>query len=136
MQKLIANTWKGYAENRELSYIQYWDVNNSFGWWMALKLPVNNFECIKDISQFNKDFIKRYNEKSEKWYFLKIDVQFNEKLQELHNDLLSLPERMKMGKFEKPVANLHDKKRICDTHKKFLVHIKKIKTGIKSWIRF
>ena len=77
---------------------------------MALKLPVNNFECIKDISQFDKDFIKRYNEKSEKWYFLKIDVQFNEKLQELHNYLLSLLDRMKMEKFEKLVANLHDKK--------------------------
>ena len=33
---------------------------------MLQKFPVSNFECIKDISQFNKDFIKRYNEKSEK----------------------------------------------------------------------
>ena len=34
---------------------------------------------------------------------------YNEKLHELHNDLPFLPERMKIEKFEKLVANLHDK---------------------------
>ena len=29
---------------------------------MLQKLPVNNFEWIKDTSQFNEDFIKNYNE--------------------------------------------------------------------------
>ena len=32
---------------------------------MSQKLPVNNFVWIKDISQFNKDFTKNYNEESE-----------------------------------------------------------------------
>ena len=32
----------------------YWDVNNLFGWAMPEKLPVKNFEWIKDISQFHK----------------------------------------------------------------------------------
>ena len=35
------------------------------------------------------------------------DVQHLEKLHELHNDLPFLPERMKIGKVEKLVANLH-----------------------------
>ena len=30
---------------------------------MPKKLPVNNFEWIKDNSQFNEDLIKSYNEK-------------------------------------------------------------------------
>ena len=34
------------------------------------KLPVNNFERIEDTSQFNEDFIKNYNEESDKRYFL------------------------------------------------------------------
>ena len=38
------------------------------------KLPVNNFEWIKDISQFNEDFIKNYNEESSEGYFLEVDV--------------------------------------------------------------
>ena len=76
---------------------------------MLQKLPLNNFEWIRDTSQFNEDFIKNYNEESDKGYFLKVDVQHTEKLHELHNDLLFLPERMKIGKVEKLAANLHDK---------------------------
>ena len=77
---------------------------------MSQKLPVNNFEWIKDTSQqFNEDFIKNYNEESDEGYFLEVDVQYLEKLHELHNDLPFLPERLKFEKFEKLVANLHDK---------------------------
>ena len=54
-------------------------------------LPVNKFEWIKDTSQFNEDFIKSYNEKSDEGYFLEVDVQYPEKLHELHNDLLFSP---------------------------------------------
>ena len=49
---------KAYDKNKESSYIQYWDINNLYGWAMWQKLPVNNFEWIKDASQYNKDFIK------------------------------------------------------------------------------
>ena len=76
---------------------------------MSQKLPVNNFEWIKDTSQFNRDFVKNYNEESDEGYFLEVDVHCMEKLHELHNDLPFLPERIKMEKFEKLVANLHDK---------------------------
>ena len=76
---------------------------------MSQKLPVNNFEWIKNTSQFNEDFIKNYNEESDEGYFLEVDVQYLEKLHELHNDLPFLPERMKIEKVEKLVANLHDK---------------------------
>ena len=48
------------------------------------------------------------NEESDKGYFLEFDVQYPEKLHDLHNDLLFLPERLKIEKVEKLVANLHD----------------------------
>ena len=54
---------------------------------MSQKLPVNNFEWIKDTSQFNEDFIKNYNEEIDEGYFLEVDVQYLEKLHELHNAL-------------------------------------------------
>ena len=76
---------------------------------MLQKLPVNNFEWIEDTSQFNEDFIKNYNERSDKRYFLEVDVQYLEKLYDLHNDLPLLLERMKIERGEKLVANLHDK---------------------------
>ena len=76
---------------------------------MSQKLPVNNFEWIKDTSQFNEDFIKNYNEESDEGYFLEVDVQYLEKLYEFLNDLPFLIERMKIEKVEMLVATLHDK---------------------------
>ena len=62
---------------------------------MLEKLPVSNFEWIKDSYQFNEDF----NEIDE-GYFLEIDVQHLEKIHELHNDLLFFLERIKMKKLK------------------------------------
>ena len=63
---------------------------------MSRNLPVNNFEWIKDTSQFNKVFMKNYNEESDEECLLEVDVQYLEKLHEPHNDLPFLPERMKI----------------------------------------
>ena len=63
---------------------------------MSQKLPVNYFEWIKDNSQFNEDFIKDYDEESNEGYFFEVDVQYLEKLHELHNDLPFLLEIMKI----------------------------------------
>ena len=98
-----------YDKNKELSYLQHWDVNNLYGFAMSQKLPLNNFEWIEYTSQFNEGFIKNYKEESDKGYFLKVDTQYLQKLHELHNDLSFLPERMKIEKIEKLVPNLHDK---------------------------
>ena len=65
---------KNYDKNKESSYLQYWDVNNLYGWAMSQKLPINNFEWIKDTSQFNEYFIKNYNEEIDEGYFLEVDV--------------------------------------------------------------
>ena len=71
---------KDYDKNKESSYLQYWDVNNLCGWAMSQKIPVNNFEWIKDTSQFNEDFVKSYNDESDEGYFFEVDVQYLEKL--------------------------------------------------------
>ena len=83
-------------KKKESSYIQYWDVNNLYWWAISQKLPVNNFEGIKDTFQFNKDFLKNYNEERDKGYFLEVDVQYIEKLHDLQNVLPFFPERMKI----------------------------------------
>ena len=44
---------KDYYENKESSYLQYWDVNDLYGWTMSQKLLVNNSEWVKDTSQVN-----------------------------------------------------------------------------------
>ena len=67
---------KDYYKNKELSYLQYCDVSNLYGWAMSQKLLVNNFEWIEDISQFNADFMKNYNENSDEVYFLEVNFQY------------------------------------------------------------
>ena len=42
-------------------------------------------------------------------YLIEIDVQYLQKLQELHNHLSFLTERTEIEKIEKLVANSHDK---------------------------
>ena len=61
------------------------------------------------MDRFNEDFIESYREESNERYFLESDVQYPEKLHELHNDFPFLPERMEIEKFETLVTNLHDK---------------------------
>ena len=70
---------KDYDKNKESSYLKYWDANNLYGWPMSQKFPVSNFEWIEDPSQFNEDFIKNYNEKSDEGYFFEVDIQYPEK---------------------------------------------------------
>ena len=91
---------KNYDKNKESSYLQYWDINNLYGSTMLQNLAVSNFEWIKDSSRFNEEFIKNYNEESDEGYFLEADVQYLEKLHELHNDLPFLPDRRKIEKVE------------------------------------
>ena len=60
------------TKNKESSYFQYWDVSNLYEWAMLQKLPVNNFEWVKDTFQFIEDFIKNYNEESVVELMLKV----------------------------------------------------------------
>ena len=114
---------KDYDANKELSDLKYWDVNHLYGWAMSQKVPVNKFEWIEDTSQFNEDFVKNYNEVSDKGYFLEVHVQCPEKLHELHNDLLFLHERIKIKKVKKLVTNLHDKT-------EYVIHIRNLKQAL------
>ena len=90
---------------------------------------MNKFEWIEDTFHFNEDFILNYNEESNEGYFLQVDVQYPEKLHELHNELPFLPERLKIEKAEKLVISLYDET-------EHVIQIKKFKVCIKSWINF
>ena len=67
---------KDYDKYKESSFLKYWNVSNLYDWSMPEKILANNFEWIKNTSQFNEDFLKRYNEESNEGYFLEVDVQY------------------------------------------------------------
>ena len=65
------------------------------------------FRGLKKYLNAMKVFRESYNEESGERFFLEVDIQYSEKLHELHNDMLLLREIMKINKVKKYVANLH-----------------------------
>lgn len=66
------------------------------GWAMYKKLFVNGFKFENNLSRFNKNFIKNYNEDSDIGYFLETDVKYPEKLHRFYTDLPFLSERTRV----------------------------------------
>ena len=87
---------KNYDKNIESLYLMYLDANNLHGWTMSQKIPVGCFKWVKDLSQFKEDFIKNYNEDSDKGHFLEVDIEYSKKLFNSHKDLPFLPKKLKL----------------------------------------
>ena len=67
--------------------------------------------------------MKNLNEENDERHLLEVDLQYPEKLHELHNDLSFLPLRVKIEKFKKLLANLHDKT-------EYVIHIRNLKQAL------
>ena len=116
---------KNYDKNIESSYLKYLDANNLYGWAMSQKLPINGFKWVKQkkLSKFNEDFIKNYDENSNKGYFLEVDIDYPKELFNLHKDLPFLPESKKVNKVEKLICSIEDKE-------KYVIHIRVLKQAL------
>ena len=77
----------------------------------------------KNVSKFDEDFIKTYDEDSAKGYILEVDVEYPKDLHNLHSNLPFLSERMKIKICNKLACNLHDKT-------EHVVHIKALKQAL------
>ena len=73
--------------------------------------------------KFNEEFLKNYDEGSDKRYILEVVNEYSKYLHDLHSDLPFLPERMKINKCSKLVCNLHDKNN-------YVVHIRLLKQAL------
>ena len=111
-----------YSPEEESMYLQYLDANNLYGWAMVQNLPTHGFKW-KDVEDFTPEKIDELVKKNKKVYLLEVDVENPKELHENHNELPFLTERMKIGRVEKLVPNLKDKKG-------YVVHIKAQK-GLK-----
>ena len=100
----------------------YFDANNLY-LVMFQKLPMNGFKWKKNVSKFNEQFIKSYDEDSNKTYIYEVDVEYPEELHNLQINLLFLLERMKIKKYNKAACNLYDKI-------EYVVHIRALKQAL------
>ena len=94
---------------------------------MSQRLPVNGFEWMEQLSEFDERFIKIYDENNDKGYILLVDIKYSKKLINLHRDLPFLPERKKVETCKKLAFNIHNKEN-------YVVHIRALKKSYKSWI--
>ena len=119
---------KNYDKNKESSYLVYVDANNLCGWSMCKKLPVSDFNYIDDILILTEDFIKNYDEDSDKGYIFVVDVEYPRNLHKLHSDLPFLPERVKVCNCTRLVCNLQDKE-------DYPVHILALKQALNHGLK-
>ena len=84
-----------YNKKIDSWYIENLDANSLYRWAMSEKLPINGFKWVKNLSKLNENFIKSYDENSDKGYFLDVEVEYPKTLFNSHKDLPFLPERKK-----------------------------------------
>ena len=114
---------KDYNKDEEESFLEYLDASNLYGGAVSEPLPVDGVDLEEDLSKIDEDFIKNYDENSDKGYILEVDIEYPKNLHDLHSDLPFLPERMKIDKCSKLVCNLCDKK-------DYIVHIRSLKQAL------
>ena len=119
---------KDYDKTKESSCIQYLDANNLYGVAMSKKLPIKGFKWLDDIERIDEEFIKEYNEISDKGYVIEADVDYPQELHDLHSDMPFLPERMVVNKTKKIVCNLHNKKN-------YVAHINVLKQALSHGLK-
>ena len=97
---------------------------------MSQKLPVNDFKWVKqeELSKFNEDFIKNYDENGNTGYFLEVDIDYPKELFDLHKDLPFLPEIKKVNKLKKLICSIEGKK-------KYVIHIRTLKQSLNNDLR-
>ena len=97
---------------------------------MSQKLPVNDFKWVKqeELSKFNEDFIKNYDENGNIGYFFEVDINYSKKLFNLHKNLPFLPESKQVNKVEKLICDIEDKK-------KYVIHITALKQALNNVLR-
>ena len=120
---------KDYNKDEEESFLQYVMLITLMDLQRIQPLSVDGFEWIEDLSKIDEDFIKNYNEDSDKGYIIEVDVEYPKNLHDLHSDLPFLPKRLKIDKCSKLVCKLYDKK-------DYVVHIRSLKQALNHGLIF
>ena len=88
---------KDYNKDKPSKYIMYLDANNLYGWAMSQYLPTGGFKWMKQNKIDNLD-LGKYHEESKKGIILEVDLEYPEKLHDLHNDYPLAAEKIKVEK--------------------------------------
>ena len=130
--------------NNLITFLMYLDANNLYGRAMSMKLPTHGFKWLTG-GEIEKIYENRHN-LNKIPCILEVDLEYPEKLHDLHNDYPLCPEGVKCKNgVEKLIPNLRDKKNYVLHYKNFIqcldlgMKIKRIHRGIKfvesAWMK-
>ena len=137
---------KGFNKNKPSKYLMYLDANNLYGGAMSMKLPTHGFKWLTS-GEMEKLF---NNQVLQVWEripcILEVDLEYPEKLHDLHNDYPLCPERVECkNRVEKLIPNLRDKTKYIIHYKNLIqclqqgMKLKKIHRGIRftesNWLK-
>ena len=129
---------KDFNKKKPSKYLTYLDANNLYGAAMSQKLPVHSFKWMtnKEIENLFNNQIVQVWEKTP--CILEVDLEYSEKLHNLHNDYPLCPERIECKNgVKKLIPNLWDKNNYVVHYKTLMKYLslgmklKKIHRGIK-----
>ena len=86
---------KEYDKNAPSKYLMYLDANNLYGWAMSQYLPTGGFRWMTE-KQINNIDLAKYHENSREGLILEVDLEYPQKLHDLHNDYPIGPEKIKV----------------------------------------
>ena len=84
-----------YDSSEESKFIMYLDANNLYGWAMSKYLPYSEFKWLnkKEISRF---CLGSVSENSFVGNILEVNLEYPDKLHNLHNDYPLAPEKLEI----------------------------------------
>ena len=80
-----------YNPKKPSTFIAYLDMNNFYGCAMSEYLPYGGFKWLKNVDELD---VMSVNEEGPIEYFLEFDLEFSDKLHELHNEKLAVSSDM------------------------------------------
>ena len=118
-----------FNSNTPSTFVTYLDADNLYGWAMSKPLPTNGFTWM------SYDELNNWGRTS---CILEVNLEYPEKLQDLHNDYPLAPESITLEQSDvaKLIPNLNDKKKYVLHYENFKLYenlglnIAKIHRGI------
>ena len=137
---------KDFNRNKPTKYLMYLDANNLYGAAMSMKLPTHGFNWLtsREMENIYNNQVVEVWEKTP--CILEVDLEYPEKLHDLHSDYPFCPERVKCKNgVEKLIPNLRDKTNYVIHYRNLMqclkagMKLKKIHRGIKfvesEWLK-
>ena len=129
---------RGFKKSELIKYLMYLDANNLYGRAMSMKLPTHGFKWLTsgEMEKLYDNQVLQIWEKTS--CILEVDLEYPDKLHDLHNDYPFCPERVKCNNgVEKLIPNLRNKTKYVIHYKALIqclklgMKLKKIHRGIK-----